>query len=391
MRVAGIICEYNPFHNGHKKQFDLTRAALGPDTAIVCAMSGNFVQRGEPALFPRTLRARAAVDCGADLVLELPLTACLSSAEGFAAGGAALLDALGIVTHLSFGCETADGAALWQAAECLCGPDFPAALRPLLDAGIPFAAARQQALDGLTGLGGLLDGPNNILAVEYCKALLRLSSRIQPLPLARAGSYTHSLDPENPAAAQVRQLLAAGSADWQALLPPQAAELFAHAPQYRAEYGQRAMLAVLRQLSEDRWAAAPHGGEGLYHRVRTAVCTQPDLAGVLSAAASGRYPTARVRRLMLCAFLGVSDLSAPLTHARVLAFNARGRELLHQAKKAGTLPLIHAGEPAPDGSLWALEQQAADLYALFGDDLSRCPPGSARQDRVYYQKQEETP
>ena len=124
MVTAGIICEYNPLHRGHLAQFRRTRQALGADAAIVCVMSGNYVQRGEPAVFDKLLRARAAVDCGADLVLELPLGACLSSAEGFALGAVELLDRLGVADVLSFGCECEDAELLRQAAECL-APSAP--------------------------------------------------------------------------------------------------------------------------------------------------------------------------------------------------------------------------------------------------------------------------
>ena len=144
MTVCGIVAEYNPFHAGHAHHIAQTRRALGADTAIVCAMSGNFVQRGDLAVMEKYARAEAAVRCGADLVLETPPAACLSSAEGFARGAAALLDALGSVTHLSFGAEQADLALLQQAADLSLRQSE--ALRLGLAAGLPYAAAMQQAV-----------------------------------------------------------------------------------------------------------------------------------------------------------------------------------------------------------------------------------------------------
>ena len=207
MKIAAIISEYNPFHNGHAKQFRLIRERLGGDTVIVCLMSGNFVQRGEPALLPKAVRAEAAVACGADLVLELPVTAALSSAEGFAAGGVRLLDALGVVDELCFGAETADRDALWQTAACLRTPAFSEALRRELAGGISFAAARSRALAQLGAAPEVVRQPNDILAVEYCKALQALGSQIEPAVFLRQGAY-HAVLPEgeNPSATSLREL-----------------------------------------------------------------------------------------------------------------------------------------------------------------------------------------
>ena len=133
MKIVGIVCEYNPFHMGHRKQFSMVRQAFGPETAIVCAMSGNFVQRGAPAILDKSLRAEAAVACGADLVVELPVTVSLSSAEGFAAGGVRILDRL--CDTLCFGTETAQGENLMETARALCHPAFSSLLREELDQG----------------------------------------------------------------------------------------------------------------------------------------------------------------------------------------------------------------------------------------------------------------
>ena len=131
MKTVGIICEYNPFHLGHKKQFDRIRQEYGPDTAIVCLMSGNFVQRGAPAIFDKSCRARAAIDSGADLVLELPVTYALSSAEGFATGGVKILS--GICDTLCFGTENGTAKTLMQTALTLLSPDYFEKLLPLYE------------------------------------------------------------------------------------------------------------------------------------------------------------------------------------------------------------------------------------------------------------------
>ena len=174
MGAAGIIVEYNPLHSGHLRLLEAGRAALGPDTAMVCVMSGNFVQRGDFALLRKHARARAAVESGADLVLELPLPWAVSSAEGFAAGGVQALAATGVVEHRLFGSECGDVSALERVAAALLAPSFRDRLREALPGAVSFAAARQRALTGLLPEedAALLESPNNILGIEYCKALL---------------------------------------------------------------------------------------------------------------------------------------------------------------------------------------------------------------------------
>ena len=178
LKVTGIICEYNPLHLGHKKQIDTIRAA-DPDGIIVCLMSGNYVQRGKPAIADKSLRAKAALLAGADLVLELPITAALSSAEGFAAVGVRILSIF--CTHLCFGAETADTDILMQTAKALLSESFPAMLRVQLEKGLSFPAARAKALEEM-GIPAVTK-PNDILAVEYCKAILAQNSPLTPIAI----------------------------------------------------------------------------------------------------------------------------------------------------------------------------------------------------------------
>ena len=196
MKNIGVICEYNPFHNGHEKQL----AVLRERGTIVCLMSGNYVQRGEPAIMDKLTRARAAVLCGADVVLELPLTYAIRSAEGFADGAVDIFTKLGCVGTLAFGCEDVDHNKIMSTARALLTPEFPGFLKIELALGRSFPAARQRALERLGADAALLTAPNNILAVEYCKAILRRGETLSPLMLHREGSYHLSDDPENPSA-----------------------------------------------------------------------------------------------------------------------------------------------------------------------------------------------
>ncbi|MBQ5567156.1 MAG: nucleotidyltransferase family protein, partial [Oscillospiraceae bacterium] len=216
MRTVGIICEYNPFHRGHAWLLAQLRERYGADTAVVCAMSGNFVQRGDFAIAEKHLRAEAALRGGADLVLELPLPWAISSAEGFARGGVEVLESTGVVDTLCFGSECADGARIKRVAEGLLSEEFSTALRERLTDGGSFAAARQEAAQQILGDDAqILSAPNDILAVEYCKALRSMHSRMEPLALPRRGS-AHDGEAQDgfASASYIRQkLIAGGSAD----------------------------------------------------------------------------------------------------------------------------------------------------------------------------------
>ena len=185
MKVNGIVAEYNPFHNGHAYQMQHAKEATGADYTIV-VMSGNFMQRGAPALLDKFTRAKMALECGADLVLELPICYAASSAEFFAKGSVALFDKLGVTTNLCFGSECGNAAKLQRAAKALLRADFPDVLREELAKGLSFAAARESAARALIGEdAAVLREPNDILGVEYCKALLQSGSTIAPLAILR--------------------------------------------------------------------------------------------------------------------------------------------------------------------------------------------------------------
>ena len=266
MKIAGIIAEYNPLHGGHTHLMEEIRAQLGADTAIICVMSGDFVQRGDFALVRRRARAMAAVQSGADLVLELPLPWAVSSAERFADGGVQMLAATGIVTHLAFGSECGDAAALMQLAETLHAPELIGSLKEELGSGISFAAARQKAVARLLTAeqAALLENPNNILGVEYCKSIHRHGFAMEPLTVTRKGDAHDSAqvgDVTAPSASAIRRLLREGrKEDALALMTPDmevaylAEERLGRAPVFM-ETCERAMLAKLdvprQQMEKD--------------------------------------------------------------------------------------------------------------------------------------------
>ena len=265
MQVAGIITEYNPLHSGHVHLMREARRLLGPDTAVLCVMSGNFVQRGDFALAGKYARAEAAVRSGADLVLELGLPWAVSSAERFADGGVRTLLATGVVTHLLFGSECGEAAPLFRLAAALTGESFPERLRAELSKGVSFAAARERAAASLVSRedAALLRSPNNILGVEYCKSLLRRGGALRVVTVPRRGTPHDgtALEGEHPSASAVRMLLRTGQRDRAlALMAPAMARTYlkeeaaGRAPVLR-ETCERAVLARLRTMAEADFAA----------------------------------------------------------------------------------------------------------------------------------------
>ena len=377
---VGIVCEYNPFHRGHWKQIRVIREKFGANTGIICAMSGNYVQRGHPAIFDKILRAEAALRCGADLVVELPVTTAPSSAEGFASGGVAVLSRL--CDGLCFGAETADPDLLEQTAQVLLDEAFPPLLRRELDKGLSFPAARQAALESMGPSGKILEAPNNILAVEYCKAILRQSSPMKPLPISREGSYhAEEADFENPSATSLRLRLQKGL-DISAYLPEATGQVFTGAPIHTLEAGERAVLSKLRTMTEAEFEALPFGSEGLWRKLMHESRAQATLEDIASAVKSRRYTRSRIDRMILCAFLGITAemMHMGIPYVRVLGFNNRGREILNGVKKSGFF--VNAGQPV-DHPLWTLEQKWEDLYGLFQEGTTG-RPGGAKNNRVIY-------
>ncbi len=380
MKIVGIICEYNPLHSGHAKQLQMVRWLCGADTAIVCLMSGNFVQRGEPAIFHKSLRAGAALQAGADLVLELPVTYALSSAEGFAHGGVEILGRF--CDSLCFGAESGDGDTLMQTAKALLSPAFKAQLRIFLDQGLSFPAARQQALAQLDERARFLSSPNDILGVEYCKAMLKTGTSMTPLVIHRAGSY-HDLqaDRENPSATSLRQRIMQG----QPIDDFVPTDLFRGASIHTRAAGERAILAKLRTMSECDFAEVPYGSEGLWRKLMHESRRQADLEAILAAVKTKRYTMTRLNRMVMCAFLGITApmLSAPVPYTRILGFSAQGREVLRKAKRSGSF--YNVGEKIDD-PYWTLEQRCGNLYGLFAADAPEPPADEAKQRVIIKEK-----
>lgn len=374
MKICGIICEYNPFHKGHAYQIEKTKELLGDDTAIVCLMSGFFVQRGEPALFHRDVRVQQALACGADLVLALPVTTSLSSAEGFGTGGVDILNRLGIVTHLSFGCEAGAITDLQEIARILLEKQTIDDTIAHMSEGISYAAARERALyRRLQDKAALIRTPNNILAVEYLKTLLRCNSSMVPLGIGRRGTDHDSCNISGgfASATHIRQCILAGHLDsMAAVMPPAAHALLQNQPRYTIYNNENLMLSQLLRLSPQDFAALPDVSEGLEHRLYSAVQTATSIDGIVEAAKSKRYPHARIRRILAYGFLGLTReyFTAP-PYTRALGFNKTGQALLGMCRKTTQIPILtkpaHVNQLSQEAAaLFAKEALAGRLYSM---------------------------
>lgn len=377
--VTGIVCEYNPFHRGHAAMLEKVRQS-GGDT-VVCAMSGNFVQRGEPAIFSKFARAEMALRGGADLVLELPTPWAMATAEPFARGGVEMLSMAGCDT-LAFGSERGDADAVERIAQTLLQSEFSAKVKQHLASGITYALARQRAAEEYLGAdAAILSQPNDILAVEYAKAVHQLGADIK-LKAIRRIAVAHDGDAAGKyaSASYIRELLRSG----------ESAAAFAYIPEYSAEIIRNeiingrmvdakrlesAILSRLRQLPEENFAGYDAGGEGLHHRLYDAVHTAATVEELLEIAKTKRYSMARLRRMVMAAWLDTPAAPQHVPYLRVLAANEKGRALLGKLRREGKPVLTKPANVDLLGSeakaLFAAEAGWTDQFLLGMDTPQR--------------------
>lgn len=382
--ISGVICEYNPFHNGHRHLLEQMRS--NGATHIVAVMSGSFVQRGEPASVNKKMRTSWALQNGADLVIELPLPWAMSGAECFARGGVGCLDALGLVDSISFGAENADAELINQTVAALSTAEFSAKLSEELAHGISFASARENALAsiGLTDCAEFIREPNNILAVEYAKAIVELGSDIRLVPISRIGTGHHSSLPSDgkfASASSLRELMNDLSSDdaknnLKSFVPKCIAEdLLTEIDRKNAPILlnslEKAILARWRTISAQEAALLPDVSEGIENRIIAAARTATSLDELLSAVKTKRYSYVRIKRIVVSAFLQITaeDSMGTPPYLRVLGMNKKGKELLQMISKTAKVPLIVRPRDAENlpphaKQLFELECRASDLSAL---------------------------
>lgn len=374
MKTAAIICEYNPFHYGHKLLIDKTREAGA--SHIISVMSGNYVQRGDTALFDKFTRARAALENGADLVIELPERVSLTSAEGFAKGAVELITALNCVDMLSFGSECGDIAALREASgaiEYCLHTDF---FSEQIKRGKSYPAALNAALLEFytPDVAEIIASPNNTLAIEYLSALDNAGSAIEPFTAMRIGA-PHDSESDEPeeeliSGSQIRKMILAGK-DYSRYAPTVNAQI---ADISRLE---RAILAKLRTMSSYDFEEIFDGANGLGTRLYKAVKSAKSLSELYFLTKTKRYTLARIRRAAMCAFLGITrDFALEKSaYIRILGMNSRGREILSAANS--TLPIDTSLKALSKTSRSAMRQanftsMCTDIRQLALETPGRC-------------------
>lgn len=379
MKITGIICEYNPFHNGHLYHIRKTRE--NGATHIVAVMSGNFVQRGDTAVMDKLERARLAVRSGADLVIELPVQYCLSSAENFAAGAVYLLESLGAVQELSFGSECGDAEVLKNALDKvdMIAKAHADDIKSIMEKGYTYPRALSSVLKGTDAdVAEIISSPNNLLAIEYMRSLKRLSSKMKPFTVKRVNAPHDGADPKNgyASASYIREVLesernvSAISKYTTSVWTDAIAEAFRKGETASLGRLERVILYKLRSTSVEEIASINDVGQGLENRIYGARMAG-SLDELLFTVKTKRYTMARIRRIMLSLLIGITkeDMKQIPPYGRILAFNERGREILAQAKDTAKIPfassiakLSQINETAERFA--ELEIRASDVYGL---------------------------
>lgn len=378
MKVAGIIAEYNPFHRGHA--YLAKKSRENGATHVVAVMSGNFVQRGAPAIFDHGTRTKAALMNGIDLVLQLPAVYAASPAQSFANAGVGILDSAGFVDELVFGSECGEISAITAAADAINSEK----LKPLLDSelkkGISFATARENALRIINPeCADIIKSPNNILGVEYVSALKRLGSKITPVTFGRLGADHDSREiSENIASASYIRELFCGD-EWKKFVPENTVEIYGNAVVADMSKIENAILYKMRTADSLSLSKAPDVSEGIENRIISAASDAKSLSELYSLAKTKRYSHARIRRIILNYFLGFTaeDLSVSVPYIRVTGFNGKGAELIRKSKETAHLPIItKAADIASLGEnaqrIFALECAAGDVFSLCFDKILPC-------------------
>ncbi|MBQ9850740.1 MAG: nucleotidyltransferase family protein [Clostridia bacterium] len=384
MKVAGIIAEYNPFHKGH--ELLVRKARENGATHVVAVMSGNYVQRGEPAIFPHRSRTEAALACGVDLVIQLPVVYAVSGAQKFAQAGVRILDALGCVEELVFGSECGDSELIVSAAREIYSSRVQELISEEIRKGITFAQARENALRIVSGkTADIIREPNNILGVEYAAAIGKYSSGMKPVTFKRVGAGHGSSDETDgvASASHIRELISNGG-EWRKFVPEAAVGIFENdiaKKNFVVNYNkfETAVLYKLRMSKREELALAPDVSEGIENRILAASAQASGLTELYRLAKTKRYTHARIRRIVLNHVLGITaeDLSQPVPYIRLLGLNGRGAELLKLTKESRSLPLIVktsdvSGAGIEAQRLFETECRASDIYALLTEERLPC-------------------
>lgn len=372
----GIVAEFNPFHNGHKYLVDSLKQ--NENDTVTAVMSGNFVQRGEPAVLDVNLRTKIALASGVDLVLSLPFPYCSATAEKFALSGVTVLDSLNCLDSLGFGSESNDKKTLLECAKNLRTLDFNLLVSKLVESGVSFPTAREQAVKELFGEkeAELLQKSNDILGVEYSKALLELNSSLDITTVKRTGASHDSKEgTENIRSASLIRTFIDDLDEVKSFVPNESFEVLKEATENKKiiDYSkyELSLLFKLRTMSVEDLSKLPDVTEGLEYRIFEAVRNSTSYYELLEKIKTKRYTLSRIRRILLFAYLGVTKelLETPVPYIRVLGFNEKGAKLLKECKEKTKLPIVTRPKDLKNldengKKIFNLECKARDLYSL---------------------------
>ena len=357
MKVAAIISEYNPFHKGHKYQIDKIREILGEDTAIIAIMSGNYTQRGEIAICDKTIRAESAVECGVNLVLEIPFPYCMSSAEFFAKSGVKIANEIGVVDYLCFGSESGDLGELSDIANVISSREYRLTLDEVMNDpqykyyGYPKHC--QIAISRVYGkeIKDSFLSPNNILAIEYLRAIKAGGCNLIPLTIKREGSGYHDdiINPmeEYQSASAIREELSAGYISALDYVPENAKSIYLKAidegkmPSDASKLDS-AVVGYFRLNPPKSWVELHDAGGGLYNRLCDCAAEAASISALVAHSETKKYTKARIRRAMWNSYFGVtsSEVFSLPSYTQILAMDFTGRVLLKSIKTNSEFPVI---------------------------------------------------
>ena len=351
-KVLGIVCEYNPFHNGHLYHLEQSKKITGSNY-VVAIMSGNFTQRGSTAIIDKWSRTEAALKCGVDLVIELPVLYATSSAENFADGAIHILDSLKVVDYLGFGSETSNIDILGEIADILYKEPkaYKNILSEELNKGISFPKARENALiqylNNKKKYAHVLSSPNNILGIEYIKALKKYKSNIVPIPITRfeAGYNDLNYSGNIASATAIRNIIKNGNFEIarRILPPPSYAILMDNIKQGHIipdlSVFERQIIYNLRKMDTSEIAELPDITEGLEFSIKKAANSCNTIQEFLTLIKSKRYTSTRIQRILLYSLLDITKKDMALSkkinpYVRVLGLNNRGKFIISEIAKA---------------------------------------------------------
>lgn len=369
MSISGIIAEFNPLHSGHKFLIESAKQ----NGAVVCVISGNFVQRGDTAIAEKRIRTKMALQNGADLVLELPVCYSCSTAQNFAYGAVSVLDAVGC-DNLVFGSECGDTEILQKVSEILNSPEFSEKLPENLQNGTTFAAAREQTAVQLGAPQNVLNKPNNNLAIEYINALKNINSKMGYKTVKRMGAEHDSTQvcEDFVSASLLREKLKSGDYDFcKKYIASDDLKLLKSDNISDIKNIENMILGILRTKTPEDFARLPDLSEGVQNKLYSAVKNATSLFGLYDGLKVKRYTHARIRRLVLSAVLGIDSsffMQKP-PYIRVLGFNRQGEEIIRKSAKNSALPIVLRAKEIENLSmkaqkLFETENKATDLYAL---------------------------